>query len=187
MKQPTKFLVCLRWPGQRPVPKFGQFTWNPNYGRLMWRNEIAETAGQLAELVNQALPFVRDQQDPFLWVEIYPVPVSEEEQQAEPNADLPTDVDELQSLVISLRQANDEKQATIDHILNGEPVRISNVRVIETDEPAASGETVQGPPADGKADLSKKISNLPRKPANKRQPRRRKAVTVKEPVTAATS
>jgi len=79
----NQYIVTLRWPSARPVPKYGQFTWNANLHRLVWRNEIAETLGQLAELVNQAVAFVKDQRNDMLFVEVVPVPKVEIPKEAE--------------------------------------------------------------------------------------------------------
>jgi hypothetical protein len=117
-----RYIVTIKWPGQRPVPKFGNFLWTPELSALVWRGEIAETVGQLAELVNQATVFLRNTGDPFLWLEVVraapAVPASPEDGTDD---EAETDVSKLQSLVASLKQALEEKQAVIDAIVGDPP------------------------------------------------------------------
>lgn len=132
-------IVSLKWPGQQPQAKWGNFSWMPEIGKLVWRGEIAETVGKLMELVNEANEFVRTIGNNFAWVEVLPVPDS-----VPASLEDGVKVDNLLQQIKTLQEALVRSEATIDRLVNGEPEEVG----IKKDELRSEDSEKQSPQND---------------------------------------
>lgn len=127
MNDGKAWIVTLDARGQTPRPAFGMFLWSVEHKRYVWRGELATSMGQLAELFTQASAFLRTQRNYYLELSAVVVPLPSETDipscsnpldgemsatQQEMVA-LAAEVQDLRSVNVSLRQANEELLTTV--------------------------------------------------------------------------